>query len=182
VLATIARWTIIGFTALVVLQQLQIAPVLINILFAAVTISLALAFGLAFGLGGRESAQRLLSRSEGRIMASQGYEPEQIVQQARADLAHSERVGERERYIPPSAEQTSERERHAAPTGAQSYGNTPGSEYTGGRERHTSAPSSQTYGTTGYDQPGYEPPRNPTSGPQQTVPHIDSSPKRPPRQ
>src|SRR5205823_8707437 len=64
VFAAIARWAIIGFSALVALEQLQIAPALINELFAAVVGAAAIAFGLAFGLGGQDTARRWLSRGE----------------------------------------------------------------------------------------------------------------------
>ncbi len=67
VFAAIARYAILGFAALIALEQLQIAPALIQILFTAIVGSAALAFGLAFGLGGRESAQRLLSRGESSL-------------------------------------------------------------------------------------------------------------------
>lgn len=94
IFAGIARWAIIGFACLVALQQLGIAPALITVLFTAIVGGLALAFGLAFGLGGRESAQRMLSRGESNIMAARPYSPEQIVRQARSDLAHTEQVGQ----------------------------------------------------------------------------------------
>lgn len=64
IFAAIARYAILGFAALIALEQLQIAPSLLNILFTAIVGAAALAFGLAFGLGGRETAQRLLDRSE----------------------------------------------------------------------------------------------------------------------
>ncbi len=67
VFAAIARYAILGFAALIALEQLQIAPALIQILFTAIVGSAALALGLAFGLGGRESAQRLLSRGESSL-------------------------------------------------------------------------------------------------------------------
>lgn len=67
VLAAIARYAILGFAALVALEQLQIAPALIQILFTAIVGSAALAFGLAFGLGGREFAQRWLARGESSL-------------------------------------------------------------------------------------------------------------------
>lgn len=94
-LGNITRWAIIGFAAMIVLAQLQIAPSLINVLFGAIGAGLALAFGLAFGLGGRETAQRWLARNEGRLLGSQPYSPEQIVQHAKTDLAHSEQMGQR---------------------------------------------------------------------------------------
>lgn len=62
VFSSIARFAIIGFVALIALNQLQIAPALIQILFTAIVGALAL--GLAFGLGGRDSAKRLLERGE----------------------------------------------------------------------------------------------------------------------
>lgn len=67
VFAAIARYAILGFAALVALEQLQIAPALIQILFTAIVGSAAIALGLAFGLGGRESAQRLLARGESSL-------------------------------------------------------------------------------------------------------------------
>lgn len=67
IFAAIARWAIIGFAALIALEQLQIAPALINELFGAIVAAAALAFALAFGLGGRETAQRWLSRGESTV-------------------------------------------------------------------------------------------------------------------
>src|SRR5437868_6361401 len=67
IFANIARYSIMGFAALVALEQLQIAPSLINELFGAIVAAAALAFGLAFGLGGRESAQRYLNRTENTV-------------------------------------------------------------------------------------------------------------------
>src|SRR5438270_1418858 len=64
IFANIARYAIIGFAALIALEQLQIAPTLINELFAAIVGSAAIAFGLAFGLGGQDTARRWLSRGE----------------------------------------------------------------------------------------------------------------------
>ncbi len=62
--ANIARYAIIGFAALIALEQLNIAPALLNELFGAIVAGAALAFGLAFGLGGRDAAQRLVNRTE----------------------------------------------------------------------------------------------------------------------
>src|SRR5579883_1839146 len=65
--ANIARIAIIGFAVIVALEQLKIAPDIMNILFTAVVGAAALAFGLAFGLGGRDTARRLLERTEGNV-------------------------------------------------------------------------------------------------------------------
>ena len=71
-LANVARYAILGFSVLIALEQLQIAPALITTLFTAVVGSIALACGLAFGLGGRDSAKRILERGEGRVSAAMG--------------------------------------------------------------------------------------------------------------
>ena len=63
----IARWAIIGFSALVALEQLQISTPLINELFGGIVAAMAIAFGLAFGLGGQEAARRWLARGEGTV-------------------------------------------------------------------------------------------------------------------
>ena len=70
IFAGIARWAIIGFAALVALEQLKITPDLINELFGAIVLALAIAFGLAFGLGGQEAARRWLARGEGTVVTA----------------------------------------------------------------------------------------------------------------
>jgi mechanosensitive ion channel-like protein len=67
VFANIARWAIISFAALIALEQLQIATSLLNVLFTAIVGALAIAFGLAFGLGGQDTARRWLARGESTI-------------------------------------------------------------------------------------------------------------------
>jgi small-conductance mechanosensitive channel len=62
-LANIARYAIIGFAAIIALEQLNITPALMNELFGAVIAGAA----LAFGLGGQESARRLLNRTKGTV-------------------------------------------------------------------------------------------------------------------
>jgi len=109
ILGSVVRWVIISFACLVALQQLEIAPALITVLFTAIVGGLALAFGLAFGLGGREAAQRLLSRGESNLLLSSPYDPKQIVRQASSDLAHSEHLGQQhatQPAVPPSSPYT----------------------------------------------------------------------------
>lgn len=66
--ALIARWAIVVFTALVVLNQLGIAQELIRILFTGLVALLALAGGLAFGLGGQETAKDILNSLRQRFL------------------------------------------------------------------------------------------------------------------
>lgn len=61
VVATIAQWSIVVFSIMAALIQLQIAASLINTLFMGIVFMLALAGGLAFGLGGKEAASGLIN-------------------------------------------------------------------------------------------------------------------------
>lgn len=61
-LSGIAKWAILLFSFMAALVQLQIAPGLINTLFTGLVAMLALAGGLAFGLGGRDHAARCLDK------------------------------------------------------------------------------------------------------------------------
>ena len=54
--ASLAEWGIIALAAIMALNQVGIAASLVNILFMGVVGALALALGLAFGLGGRDTA------------------------------------------------------------------------------------------------------------------------------
>jgi small-conductance mechanosensitive channel len=68
-LADVARWAIIIFAVLAALTQLHVAENMIFILFAASVAMLALAGGLAFGLGGVDAARGLISgMSMGRVL------------------------------------------------------------------------------------------------------------------
>ena len=60
VLGIVAKSTVIAFAALAALSQLQIAEILIQILFIGFVAMLALAGGLAFGLGGKDVVKELL--------------------------------------------------------------------------------------------------------------------------
>ncbi len=61
-LAVFARSAIIFFTALIILNQVGVAQDLVRIIFTGIVVMLALAGGLAFGLGGKDLAQDLLER------------------------------------------------------------------------------------------------------------------------
>ncbi len=89
VYANIARYAIMGFAALLALYQLNIAPAIVETLFTAVVGALALAFGLAFGLGGRETAQRWLNRGENRLSSA----APQMAEQSRSGSGDSRMSG-----------------------------------------------------------------------------------------
>ncbi len=60
IMANIARYSIIIFTAFIVLNELGVAENLIQILFTGVVATMAIGFGLAIGLGGQEGIRRLI--------------------------------------------------------------------------------------------------------------------------
>lgn len=63
-LSALARYAIVFFTVLVVMDQLRVAQDLIRILFTGIVVMLALAGGLAFGLGGKDIAKELLEKAK----------------------------------------------------------------------------------------------------------------------
>ncbi len=63
-MASITRWAILAFTIIAVLSELQIATNFLQDLFRAIVAMLALAGGLAFGLGGRDHAKKVLDSIE----------------------------------------------------------------------------------------------------------------------
>lgn len=61
-LATISKWAIIVFGFFAALIQLGVANSLVNTMFIGLVGMIALAGGLAFGLGGRDEAQMILKK------------------------------------------------------------------------------------------------------------------------
>lgn len=68
VVGEVARWAIIIFAFLAALNQLGVATDLIRILFTGFVAMVAIAGGLAFGLGGKETAEKVLRRFFDRIL------------------------------------------------------------------------------------------------------------------
>lgn len=66
-LSTVAKYALVLFTALVVLNQLGIAADLVRILFTGIVAMMALSGGIAFGLGGQESAKKVLEDLRRRV-------------------------------------------------------------------------------------------------------------------
>ena len=64
---TAARWSIYTFAGLAILLQLGVTPSIINTLVIGFVGMLALAFGLAFGLGGKDAAAKFISDVQRKI-------------------------------------------------------------------------------------------------------------------
>ncbi|MDD4875441.1 MAG: hypothetical protein PHI77_03580 [Candidatus Pacebacteria bacterium] len=63
----IAKWAIYIFSGMAILVQLGIAETLINTLLTGFVATLSLAFGLAFGLGGKEAAARVIQQAKDKL-------------------------------------------------------------------------------------------------------------------
>ena len=62
IVADVTRWSVMVFTVLVALNQLGIASDIINTLITGVVALIAIAGGLAFGLGGQDAAKDVIAR------------------------------------------------------------------------------------------------------------------------
>lgn len=63
-LAAVTQWAIVVFTVLATLQQLGVAAAFVQTLYTGFIAMIAIAGGLAFGLGGKEHAARALDKIE----------------------------------------------------------------------------------------------------------------------
>ena len=64
---SVAKWAIWIFAIMAALDQLQVASAFIQTLFTGLVVALSLAFGLAFGMGGKEAAARTIERIRSEI-------------------------------------------------------------------------------------------------------------------
>jgi hypothetical protein len=64
---SVAKWAIWLFAVIAALTQLGIAAEMLQTLFTGIVVALALAFGLSFGLGGKEAAARTIERVRSEI-------------------------------------------------------------------------------------------------------------------
>ena len=64
---SITKWAIWIFAILTAIMQLGIAVSFINTLFTGIVIAVALALGLAFGLGGQDAAAKFIEKIKGDI-------------------------------------------------------------------------------------------------------------------
>jgi hypothetical protein len=69
-LATLAYATVLGFGIVAAASQIGVGATLINILFTGIVAAVAIAFGLAFGLGGREEAAKVLQDWRGQASSA----------------------------------------------------------------------------------------------------------------
>lgn len=74
-LAGVSKWAIIVFSFMAALVQLGIAESLIQVLFTGFVAMVALAGGLAFGLGGREHAGKVLEKLKKDLSSSGSGNP-----------------------------------------------------------------------------------------------------------
>ncbi len=63
-LGSLTRWAIIAFATIAALSELQIAEAFLLDLFRAIIAMIAIAGGLAFGLGGKDHAKKVLDHVE----------------------------------------------------------------------------------------------------------------------
>src|ERR687883_975360 len=91
-LASIARVAVWAFAIVIAVNQIGVATTLINTLFMAVVGALALAVGLAFGLGGRETAAIIVRGwyERGQQAAPHMAEAAEAVQHQARDAARSQ--------------------------------------------------------------------------------------------
>lgn len=64
---TVSRWAIYIFALLTILDQLGVAPSIINAIVFGFVGMLVLSLGLAFGLGGKEAAAKLIEELKAKI-------------------------------------------------------------------------------------------------------------------
>lgn len=76
ILARLTQYAVMGFAIIAAINQLNIATTIVDTLFMGFVAALALAFGLAFGLGGREVAGRITQSwyEGGKTMAQRAQE------------------------------------------------------------------------------------------------------------
>lgn len=63
-LGSVTQWAVMIFTILATLDQLKVAQAFVQTLFTGIIAMLAIAGGLAFGLGGRDHASKVLDKVE----------------------------------------------------------------------------------------------------------------------
>jgi len=136
IVQTVVPALIMSIAVFMILEQLEIAPEIVRILFTVLIGAMGLGLALAFGLGGRGVAERLLEDAYGK-----GQEQRD---QVRRDLETGKERGQRD------AEQAKQRaqQEHEARTGGYPGSSRPGAQTTpgSGRPRGEPAPGSGSGG------------------------------------
>jgi len=121
IFAAIARWAILLFAIFMALSELRVAQSIVNLLFGAIVFGAALAFGLAFGLGGRDAAQRLVESGEANVNNVAGrFSTGQSI-----DTSTRQTISQDVRNVPQGAQnvgQQAQRTGYDVPQGAQNVG------------------------------------------------------------
>ncbi|MDQ0159553.1 mechanosensitive ion channel [Alkalibacillus salilacus] len=65
--ATLVKYTVIVFAVFMTLDQLQFAPSIVNLAFMLILGSLAVAFAISFGIGGRDFAKKQLEKLDEKM-------------------------------------------------------------------------------------------------------------------
>jgi hypothetical protein len=157
VAATVLPALVMVIALFMILQQLRIAPQIVEIAFAATMGALALGLALAFGLGGRPIAQKML---EDAYRAGQQHK-DQIKQdiQAGRQRAQSQMRSTQSQYQTPPQPQVQYEGQYQGPPPGQYQGPPPG--------QYQGPPQTQSFGTP------------PASG--ASVPPYGEQPPYPPR-
>ena len=156
IFAGIARWAIIGFSALVALEQLQISTPLINELFGGIVAAMAIAFGLAFGLGGQEAARRWLARGEGTVTtAASQISAQQSKEDAKRARLEAEQVRAYQQQQQAQAQAYQQPQPYQQQAQAQAY--QPQTQPY--QQPYTQAPDGASEDVTTYDRPNPSNPR-----------------------
>jgi hypothetical protein len=115
-LATVARFAVWGFAIVVAVNQIGVAATLVNTLFMGLVGALALALGLAFGLGGRDTAGQIVRTwyETGQRSAPRLVQAASAAQEGAA--ARAEPVGATMHQAPEGAERRSADSAGAAPS------------------------------------------------------------------
>ncbi len=65
-LGRLASWAVMAFAIIAAVNEVGVAPVVVNTLYIGLVAAISLALGLAFGLGGRDTAARLTEQWVGQ--------------------------------------------------------------------------------------------------------------------
>jgi hypothetical protein len=106
VVATVAPGLVMAIAIFMILNQLRIAPEIVTITYGALIGALALAAALAFGLGGRDVAARMLEGAYARGQASREVVTSDLAQakeSARADVERARSAADEWRERQPAA-------------------------------------------------------------------------------